>query len=160
MSRLSLPSTPVRGTTPTLRVPSPSRTPSPLPLFSTSGPYTYTGQIARKYSARFNDINKTKNAIKNAEEAWEKEAQEKGMAVEDLIKTMEKDSSTVWEDHFAPTLGATRIPEDLRKLQGDKEEEVTETGCDKRASVLEEEFVDAPTSPLEKPKGWGDVSVD
>jgi len=157
MSRSSLPSTPVGGTTPTLRLPSPARTPSPLPLFSTSGPYSYTGQITRKYAARFNEINKTKNAIKDAEQAWEKEAEQKGMGMDDLVKTMEKDSNTPWEDQSAPSLGATRIPEDLRKINGHQEEEATEAESDKRAS-MEEEFVDAPTSPLVKPTDWGDVN--
>jgi len=75
--------------------------------------------------------------------------------MDDLVKTMEKDSNTPWEDQAAPSLGATRIPEDLRN--GHKEEEAIEAESDKRAS-MEEEFVDAPTSPLEKPKDWGDVN--
>src|SRR5438876_12018290 len=99
MSRPSLPSTPL-PTTPTLRVPSPTRTPSPLPLFSAGGPYTYSGQVTRKYTARFNEINKTRNNVKDIERAWEKEAKEKGIAVEELMKDSEVDYT--WEDKSVP----------------------------------------------------------
>src|ERR1700721_4152544 len=97
MSRLSLPSTPLAGT-PTLRVPSPARTPPPLPLFSGGGPYSYSGQITRKYTSRFNDINKGRNTVKDVEEAWEKEAKGKGLNIRNLAKSMKKEY--VWEEKY------------------------------------------------------------
>src|SRR5271170_1504700 len=158
MSRSSLPSTPLPGT-PTLRVPSPTRTPAPLPLFSTGGPYTYTGQITRKYASRFTEINKTRNDIKNVEEQWEKEASEKGVAVEDLMKSMEKEYT--WDDE-----GVTRVENDItlhestnseggaekEEKDGLKKKETPTIVLDKRLSLEDEHFVDALTSPMEKPK--------
>jgi len=156
MSRPSLPSTPLPGT-PTLKIPSPTRTPSPLPLFSTGGPYTYTGQITRKYASRFNEINKTKNSVKDVEVAWEKEAQAKGVAVHELMGNSEKEY--VWEDKAAPRVEET-LPQETVIEEGPEEvvmatEKVTPVKGHQRAFSLEEDqFVDALQSPIEKPRDW------
>ena len=156
MSRPSLPSTPLPGT-PTLKIPSPTRTPSPLPLFSTGGPYTYTGQITRKYASRFNEINKTKNSVKDVEDAWKKEAQDKGVAVHELMGTSEKEY--VWEDKAAPRVEET-LPQETVIEEGPEEvvmatEKLTPVKGHQRAFSLEEDqFVDALQSPIEKPRDW------
>jgi hypothetical protein len=142
--------TPILGT-PTLRVPSPARTPSPLPLFSSGGgPYTYTGQITRKYASRFNEIDKTKNNVKIAGGEWEKEAKEKGAAVEDMMKKREADYD--WENHY-------RVEEASVHQEDNKKTDAllithADTIQDKRPSFEEQEFVDALQSPVEKPKDW------
>jgi hypothetical protein len=166
MSRPSLPSTPLPGT-PTLRVPSPTRTPSPLPLFSGGGPYSYSGQITRKYAARFTEIDKTKNIVREAEEAWEKEAKGKGMDLERLAKRMEKDY--VWEEKTATRIEHVFPAEDTTSLNGEREEAVdadqkkVDLKVDKRLSRLsleEDNFVDALTSPIsEKPRDWPELSA-
>jgi hypothetical protein len=163
MSRPSLPSTPLPGT-PTLRVPSPARTPSPLPLFSGGGPYSYSGQITRKYAARFSEINKTRNIVKEVDKAWEKAAKEKGMDMETLAKSQEKEY--IWEEKTTTRLGLVMPDDDTSSVKGDRAE-VVEPGKTlelksnrlSRLSLEEDQFVDALTSPIsEKPKDWPDLS--
>jgi len=156
MSRSSLPSTPLLGT-PTLKIPSPTRTPSPLPLFSTGGPYTYTGQIIRKYASRFNEINKTKNSVKAVEDAWEKEAQDKGVAVEELMGNSEKEY--VWEDKAAPRVEETLpwetvIEEGPEEVVTSMEKLMPVKGHHRALSLESDQFVDALQSPVEKPRDW------
>ena len=151
MSRPSHPGTPLTRT-PTLYIPSPTRTPSPLPLFSTGGPYSYTGQIARKYAARFNEINKTKNIVKDVDGAWEKEAKEKGLPLEELMKNGETEFT--WDDKSVPRLN---LPEPMNHNEERSEnDDETTFSQDKRLSLEEDHFVDALTSPIEKPKDWDD----
>lgn len=164
MSRPSLPSTPLPGT-PTLRVPSPARTPSPLPLFSGGGPYSYSGQITRKYASRFSEIDRTKNIVKEAEKAWEKEAKDKGMDMETLAKSLEKEY--VWEEKTTTRIGLVIPEEDTSSSNGDREQivelrEKVELKSDRlsRLSLEEDQFVDALTSPIsEKPKDWPELST-
>lgn len=149
MSRPSLPATPIPGT-PTLRILSPPRTPSPLPLFSTGGPYSYTGQITRKYASRFNEINRTKNNVKDVEGAWEKEAKENGLPMDEIMKSRE--TQFVWEDK---SLSRVDFQEPPKQDDGKAEKSaMKDVASDKRMSLEEEQFVDALTSPVEKPKDW------
>ena len=151
MSRPSLPSTPVPAT-PTLGIPSPARTPSPLPLFSTGGPYSYTGQITRKYGARFNQINETRNNVKDVEGAWEKEAKESGLPMEEMMKSRE--TEYVWEDKSVPRI---KLQEQMNQDEGQSgKREIGIVAPNKRLSLEEEQFVDALTSPMQKPKDWDD----
>ena len=154
-SRPSLPSTPLPGT-PTLKIPSPARTPSPLPLFSTGGPYSYTGQITRKYASRFNEINKTKNNVKDVEDAWQKEAQEKGIAVNDLMTNSEKEY--VW-DEAVPRVEETPpqetvIEEGAEEVVASTEKLTPVRGHQRALSLEDDQFVDALQSPMEKPRDW------
>jgi hypothetical protein len=168
MSRPSLPSTPLPGT-PTLRIPSPARTPSPLPLFSGGGPYSYTGQITRKYEARFSDINKKRNTVKAVEQAWEKEAKDQGMNIEQLAKNLEEDYT--WEEKTISraehTLPQEAVIEEEEKREPKKDKKLridVKPRAEKRFSALsidEDQFVDALTSPLiDKPKDSGEFPRD
>jgi hypothetical protein len=168
MSRPSLPSTPLPGT-PTLRIPSPARTPSPLPLFSGAGPYSYTGQITRKYESRFNDINKKRNTVKDIEEAWDKEAKKQGMDIEQLAKSMEKDY--VWEEKTISRVEHTLPQETIIKegMEGTEKDAPglridVKSATEKRWSALsieEDQFVDALQSPVtDKPKASGEYQRD
>jgi hypothetical protein len=121
-------------------------------LFSTGGPYSYTGQIARKYAARFNEINKTRNTVKDVEGAWEKEAKEKGLPMEELMKSGVTEHT--WDDKSVPRL---ILPEPMNQDDERSENDDKKTlYTDKRLSLEEDHFVDALTSPLEKPKDWDD----
>jgi hypothetical protein len=177
MSRTPLPSTPLPGT-PALRVPSPARTPSPLPLLSGAGPYLYSGLISRKYASRFNQIKATKDKVRNAEEAWEKEAKERGTDAEGLAKSMETNYD--WEEKTLDTVthvkpqGEIVVQAEQGEAEGgeeggkdvqcyekergkDREEEVVE----KRLSLEDDQFVDALQSPMrDKPRDWDDVMSD
>jgi len=155
-TRGSLPSTPLPGT-PTLRIPSPARTPSPLPFFSSGGgPYSYTGQITRKYDPRFSEINKTREAVKNVHGAWEEEAKAQGMGLEELMKSMES-------EHAENELPQPKMPRTLEqtpsiRLDGATEADYrssTDMADDNRRSFDSDQFVDALTSPVTKPKNWG-----
>jgi len=156
MSRPSLPSTPLPGT-PTLHIPSPTRTPSPRHVFSTGGPYTYTGQITRKYVSRFNEIDKTRNNVKDVEGAWEKEAKESGVALEELMKNSEAECT--WEDKSVPRVERTLLQDSIQSEGGkngtNDSAKIIKFVPDIRLSIDEEHFVDALTSPVEKPKDWG-----
>jgi hypothetical protein len=160
MSRLSLPPTPSPGT-PTLHIPSPVRTPSPLPLFSTGGgPYTYTGQITRKYAARFNEIKKTRNSVKDVEKAWEKEAQRKGVPLANLMRGL--DTKHTWEDKPALWVEQLLLQDSIIEEGENESSEATKkinVAPEKRLSIEDEHFVDALTSPMEKPKDWGPESA-
>jgi hypothetical protein len=158
MSQFPLPSTPVPGT-PTLRVPSPARTPSPLPLFTRgTGPYTYTGQITRKYAARFREIDKTKDKIKQVEDAWETEAKEKGVTIDELMKSSTEDEYN-WEEHEIPRTDRN-VQETViiqEPIPNEEEEKRVSRNVDKRFSAISmDDFVDALTSPVERPRDWGD----
>jgi hypothetical protein len=159
-NRGSLPSTPLHGT-PTLGVPSPARTPSPRPLFSPGGgPYSYSGQITRKYDTRFKHINKTREAVKDVRGAWEQEAKTQGMGMDELIKSQESEHS----GHELPDPKTPRNPERTPSMQLDGVTEVArsseEMGAENRRSVDSDQFVDALTSPLHKPKDWGERHGD
>jgi hypothetical protein len=165
MSHPSLPSTPLPGT-PNLRVPSPTRTPSPLPLFSGAGPYSYSGQITRKYAARFTQIDKTKNIVREAEEAWAKEAKEKGLNLEKLAKSMEK--PYVWEEKKATRIEHVLSEEDTPNLNGERggvgdvamKVDLKSDKRSSRLSLAEDDFVDALSSPIsEKPRDWPDMAA-
>ena len=155
-TRGSLPSTPLLGT-PTLRIPSPARTPSPLPFFSSGGgPYSYTGQIARKYDSRFTEINKTREAVKNVHGAWEEEAKAQGMGLEELIKSMESEHA----ENELPQPKTPRIPEKTPSIRLDGATEAdyrssADMADENRRSFDSDQFVDALTSPVGKPKDWG-----
>jgi hypothetical protein len=155
MSRPSLPSTPLPGS-PTLHIPSPTRTPSPLRNFAAGGPYTYTGQITRKYASRFNEINKKRNNVKDVEGAWEKEAMEKGVAVEALMKNSEVEYT--WEDESIPRVERILLQDSIQSEAGKNETNDSAKSIkvvpDMKLSIEEEHFVDALTSPIEKPKNW------
>ena len=156
MSRPSA-ATPLPGT-PILRFPSPGRTPSPLPLFSKPGPYTYTGQITRKYASRFAEINKTRNSVKEVEGAWEKEAKERGIVASDLMKNSEVED--IWGEKYVSRVEQILLQKPTQVGGGQNEtnnssDESTDVVSDKRMSLEGEQFVDALTSPLEKPKDWG-----
>ena len=153
MSRRSLPSTPLIHT-PTLSIPSPTRTPSPLPLFSTGGPISYSGQITRKYTARFNHIDKTRNTVKDVEEAWTREAKGKGMGWDQYTKSIEEEYINTWEDHGVSVMESMKV--DIPRIQLTVDDPI-KVG-NKRMSFEGDHFVDALTSPLEKPKDW-DLSL-
>ena len=161
MSRPSLPSTPLPGT-PNLRIPSPARTPSPLPLFSTGGPYTYTGLITRKYSSRFNEITKKKNNVKDAEGQWEIEAKKRGVTIEELVKSQQLQYKWEEEDSALRRMQSPLQESMASNVENRTQEEARndiERKSEKRLSVEDEHFVDALTSPVEKPKDWGDLST-
>jgi len=166
MYRPSLPSTPLPGT-PTLRIPTPVRTPSPLPLYSGGGPYSYSGQISRKYASRFNQIKATKDNVKNAEEAWEKEAQEKGTDIEGLVKSMEtnydwKKKSVAEVEYIKPQgeIVLEEVGKGKEEGEGEQgEQQVVENN--KRLSLDEDQFVDALQSPMrEKSKEYEEMMSD
>jgi hypothetical protein len=91
------------------------------------------------------------------EVAWEKEAQDKGVAVHDLMGNSEKEY--VWEDKAAPRVEET-LPQETVIEEGPEEvvmatEKVTPVKGHQRAFSLEEDqFVDALQSPIEKPRDW------
>jgi hypothetical protein len=133
MSRPSLPATPIPGT-PTLRILSPPRTPSPLPLYSTGGPYSYTGQITRKYASRFNEINRTRNNVKDVEGAWEKEAKASGLPMDEMMKSRE--TQFVWEDK---SLSRVDLQEPPKHDDGEPEKsDMKDVALDKGRTLEEE----------------------
>jgi hypothetical protein len=143
----TLPSTPLPGT-PRPHVPSPARTPSPMPLFTIGGPYTYTGQITRKHASRFSQIEKTRKNIKDAGEAWENEAQDRGTDFEGLIKSME--IPFVREDEPAREPEGTRpaeTPNDCKREDKSDESGLKDEGIPiVRVFSAEDQFVDAVAS--------------
>ena len=160
-ARGSLPSSPLPGT-PTLGIPSPARTPSPLPFFSSGGgPYSYTGQITRKYKSRYNEINKTREVVKNAHGAWEGEAKAQGMELEELMKSMQSEHA----GNELPQPKTPRIPAQTPSIRLDGATEVdyrnsTDMGDENRRSFDSDQFVDALTSPVQKPKDWAGLYRD
>jgi hypothetical protein len=153
----SLPSTPLINT-PTLPIPSPTRTPSPLPLFSTGGPYSYSGQITRKYAARFKHVDNTRNSVKDVEEAWAKKAKGKGLELDELAKGLEKEYT--WDEKLSRNLESIKSDVPVIQIANSEEGEMDDknkTGDDKRLSLEEDQFVDALSSPLQKPRDWPDL---
>jgi hypothetical protein len=102
--------------------------------------------------------------VKDLEEAWEKEAKEQGMDIEQLAKNMEENYE--WEDKTISRVEYTLPQEPIIEEEEENEEtekkdpglriDVKATGAEKRFSALsieEDQFVDALTSPvIDKPK--------
>lgn len=81
--------------------------------------------------------------------------------MEELVKSQEAHDS--WEEERMPQIGQSSLHESM-SLDGEGimiEEggNESEKKSDKRMSVDDEHFVDALTSPFEKPKEWGDMSL-
>lgn len=103
------------------------------------------------------------------EQAWEKEAKDQGMNIEQLAKNLEEDYT--WEEKTISraehTLPQEAVIEDEEKREPKKDKKLridVKPRVEKRFSALsidEDQFVDALTSPLiDKPKDSGEFPRD
>jgi hypothetical protein len=90
------------------------------------------------------------------ERAWEHEARESGTDVDGLARKM-RESTTVLKPPDSGIKERMAPEKPVIRVQGEERKETDERDDKRlsRMSMLSDEFVDAPTSPVsEKPKDW------